>query len=249
MLVEACDAAHEEALFKLLGLDADDGDGAPGDGHVNGLLRALVQDGQDHAGALRPANLLDGVVQAQLHGRLAVDLHDDVAGLQAGLVSRGVFNGRDHDEPPVLGADLDADAVEGPAGRVLQLLEIVGGEEGRVRVKLFEHALDGVLDQLGLGDLLDIVGLHHVHNLAEPAQGFELVILSRCGPKRSRGDGQGQEHDKTNKPDASAHSSSVKPKTPIGFGAYWAGMSHSRGLIGFWWKRNSKYTPLPCASG
>jgi len=208
VLVEAGDAAQDEAFFELLGLDADDGDGAARNGDVFRLLRALVQNGEGDACSLRAADLLHGLVHAELHGGLAVDLQDDVAAFETGLVGRGVLNGRDDDEASVFGAYLNADAVEGAAGGNLQLLEVLGGEEGGVGVELLQHAFDGILDELGLGDRLYIVGFHHVDHLAEAAQGLELVVLAGGRPKGRWRHGQGKKHHKTHKPDAYAHNSS-----------------------------------------
>ena len=103
-----------------------------------------------------------------------VDLDDQVAGLDAGAERGRVLDRRDHAHDAVLDADLDAEAAELALRADLQLLERVGVQEVGVRVEPADHAVDGLADQLVVGDGLDVVAL----DLAED-RGQELQVLVR----------------------------------------------------------------------
>ena len=124
-----------------------------------------MQDEQPDLGALFAANLPDRVHEGHVLGGLAVDFEDEVARLQSGLERRGVFDGRDNDEASLVEAYFDADAAEFACGVDLHVLVIGRGEVGGVGVQLFNHTLDGVVDEVLAGHGLDVITLNHVKHL------------------------------------------------------------------------------------
>ena len=116
--------------------------------------------------------------------RLAVDMRDEVAGLQPGARRRRVVDRRDHLDQAVLHRDLDAEPAELAAGLHLHVAEVLGVHVARMRVERGQHAVDRGFDQLLVGDLLDIVGAHALEHLAEQV---ELPIgVGRVGCRRRR---------------------------------------------------------------
>ncbi|MCY1354601.1 hypothetical protein D9M69_409860 [compost metagenome] len=167
--LELGDAQVAVAFLEDLALHALDLDRGAGQFHVERLAAAAHQ-GQDNLAAGLAAHLVHRLHQRYALGRLAVDLHDQVAGLDAGLGRRGVVDGRDHLDEAVLGADLDAQAAELAAGALLQLLEVFRFQVGRVRVEVAEHALDGVFQQGLVIHGFDVGGLDAVQHLGEGPQ-------------------------------------------------------------------------------
>ena len=130
-------------------------DHRPGDGlhrHVGaleGVLAVLAVDAVAHGdGHLRPglaADPADDLADLVPGRLLAVDAHDDVAGLEAGLLGGAVLEHRDDQRTAVLGGvdlDADPDVRAGQAGRV-----------GRALGRGHERRVAGVAD--GLGHALD----------------------------------------------------------------------------------------------
>ncbi len=92
----------------------------------NGVATVAYQ-GQGDLLADLAAHLVHGFGHGLATGRLAVDLDDQVASLDAGLGRRGVVDGRDHLDEAVFGADFDAQAAEFAAGAFLQFLRSLPG--------------------------------------------------------------------------------------------------------------------------
>jgi len=146
------------------------------------------------------AHLVHGFGHGLAAGRGAVDLDDQVTGLHAGPGGGGVIDGRDHLDEAVFLAHFNTQATKFAAGALLQLLEVLGAEVGRVRVKVAEHALDGVFQQGLVVHRLNVSGLDAVHDLGEGAQllqrqrrlGRHLGSWHRCWLGRLCGNGQGR---------------------------------------------------------
>ncbi len=115
----------------------------------------------------RAAHLLDGFAERQALHLLAVELGDDVAGQDAGLVGRRVVDRRDHLDELVLHGDLDAEPEELAAGLHLHVLIVFGVQVARMRIERGQHAVDRRLDQICVIGLLDIVGADALEHVAE----------------------------------------------------------------------------------
>jgi hypothetical protein len=154
---------HEPDLDRLpvlvgarqdLALHAVEGDHVAGDRVLPGLVAALALDVQRDGGAGLAAHVVDGLRQAHRHRRLAVDLDDAVARLEAGLRRGVAVDHADHGDLRVAHADLDAEPAEAALRAGLHLVEVVGAQQVGVRVERAEHALD---DRV-LGVALLVVG-------------------------------------------------------------------------------------------
>jgi hypothetical protein len=128
-----------------------------------------------------PRISFDGVAQAHALHRLAVDAHDQVAGLHAGALRRRVVDGGDDLHEAVLHADLDAEPAELAGGADAQVAVGVRVEVRRVRVEPAEHAADGAGEQLAVVDVLDVVALDAAEDLGEGAQVVERQALVASG--------------------------------------------------------------------
>ena len=151
--------AHRRNL-DLLALDA----------HADGLGGALSYDGQIDAGADVALHLLDRLGQGQAAHLLAVDLGDEIAGKDAGLVGGRALEGRDHLDEFVLHGDLDAETAKLAAGLRPHVRRFLGVHVTRMRVEGGQHAVDGRLDQLLIVGLVDILGAHPLEHVAEDRQ-------------------------------------------------------------------------------
>ncbi len=180
LLVEAGDADIADIVaFELFlhRLDLDDG---ALHRDVERIL-ALALDGELDLAAHGPAHALDRVVEAHALDRFAVDLHDEVAGLEARVRGRRVVDRRHHLDDAVLHRDLDAEAAELAAHLDLHVAEILGVHVARMRVERAQHAVDRGLDELLVRHVLDIVGADPLEHLAEQV---ELAISVRIGRLR-----------------------------------------------------------------
>src|SRR5262249_15485962 len=128
----------------------------------------------------------------------AVDLEDDVAGHDAGLVGWGADHGADDGELTTLltvVADVDADAAELALGVLVELLVVAGVDVLRVRVEAFQPAVDHVLDELAFAvgvDVNDVLLADLVEHVHEEANEFVvLVLLPGGGAVRHRQAQQG----------------------------------------------------------
>ncbi len=171
LLGELGHAQHAHiALDPALG--RGDLDVGAGDHDVEGLVGAFAHDGDGDVRADRPAHLVHRVREGQAQHALAVDMGDEVVGLDPGLGRGGVVDRRHHLDEAVLHGDLDPEAPELALGLHLHVVEGAGGQIGRMRVQGREHAVDGALDQGLLVRLLHIRGAHALEDVAEQVEIF-----------------------------------------------------------------------------
>lgn len=140
------------------------------------------------------AHFVHSFGHGQAVGRLAIDLDDKVARLDAGFAGGGVIDWRDDFDIAVFRADFDAQAAELAAGAFLQLGEVFGAQIRRVRVKVAEHALDGVLQQGLVVYRFNIRGLDAVHDLGKCTQLFQRQRCLGAGSGRRLSDLLGSKH-------------------------------------------------------
>ena len=105
------------------------------------LRHAAPPDREHHLGAGRPAQARHRLLGGVALGRLAVDVDDLVAGLDAGPFGRRLRQ-RGHDrDPAVAHVDLDAEPAVVAGGRLGERLVVVALEQDGVRVvQLLQHA-------------------------------------------------------------------------------------------------------------
>ena len=181
MLLELGDAHIAEVRFQQLVFDALGLDHRARQREHQGLGFSFAGDGQRDLGARLAAHFLHRVGQRQAAHRGVVDLDDQVAALDAGLLRRGVLDGRHHLDQAVLGADFDAEAAEFALSAFLEFLERFRIHVVGVRVQAGQHALDGRGDQLLVFHRVDVVLLDAAKHFGEGAQlaqrqrGFALV--------------------------------------------------------------------------
>jgi len=80
-----------------------------------------------------------------------------------------------------------------------------------VRIKLLQHAFDGVLDEHGPRDVLDVVTFHDVQDLAEALERLEIVLAH--GLAGQRGHGQDEQEQQGADPKEETHRI-CPPRTP-----------------------------------
>ena len=113
---------------------------------------------------------------------VAVEMGDEVAGLEAGIGGRRVVDRRHDLDQAVLHRHLDAEPAELAAGLHLHVVEVLGIQVVRVRVERGQHAVDRALDQRVVGDVVDIVRAHQLEHVAE-----QVELLVGLGVVRRRG--------------------------------------------------------------
>src|SRR5260370_12829387 len=155
-----------------------------GDGEHQRLRVSFTRNSDLDDGALGALEHVGDIAGGQPIGGLGVNLDDDVAGTNAGVVGGCPDVGSHGDGVVLAGGDDHADAVVVAALIFAEESEVAGVKEIGVRVEHAEHAGNGALvhgfvDVDGLG----VVGLHDVQNTGEVADGG-LVIVSggRGGP-------------------------------------------------------------------
>ena len=119
--------------------------------------------GQAHLGARRALDPRDAGLLRDALQRLAVDLDDEVAVLQAGARRRRLVVDPRDPQALVDAHDAEADAREAALGDLLVAL-VLGGREvvGELVAERRDHALDRGVGQLALGHLVDVVVLDEV---------------------------------------------------------------------------------------
>ena len=181
LFVERGDAQIAHIAFgpPAHGPDADD---VADQADVEGRRRALAQDGDGNARLHRAAHALDRFRQGEAHDRFAVDMADEVARLQPGARRRGVVDRRYDLDQAVFHRDLDAEAAELAAGLHLHVLELARRQEARMRVQRREHPLDGGLDELFVGHVLDIFRADALEHVAEQVELAVCLRIRAGGP-------------------------------------------------------------------
>jgi hypothetical protein len=107
LLVEGRDLDVDDVAFEPR-LDRVDADHVANDLDVEGILSPLTHDGQRDGRIDGPAHLLNRLLQRQADNLLAVQVRDQVIGLQAGFGCRGVVDRRNDFDDPVLHRHFDA---------------------------------------------------------------------------------------------------------------------------------------------
>ena len=156
------------------------------------LMPARSDDGQANAGARRAAHPLDRLVERAAVEQPAVDMGDEVAGLDAGAVGRGVAGRRDHLDRAVLHGDGQAEAAIIALGGRHQAVEPALVQIGGMRIEAVEHAVDRAADQGRVVDLVDIFRLHplqHGHERVDLAIGIDIDLGERGAGGRNERDG------------------------------------------------------------
>ena len=168
--------------------------------HRARLFLAVAEHRKGHFRTRFAAHQLHRFRQAQAFDEGVVDLEDQVAGLDVGAAGGGVVDRRDHFDEAVFHGHFQTQAAELAAGGGLQVLELVRGQVGGVRVQLHQHAADRRLDQLFLVHVLHIGAAHPLQHFREGAQLGDrhavlagLLIDFRVGGQGRGGDGYGEE--------------------------------------------------------
>ena len=171
-------------------------DDGPRDGYIDRFLGALVQHGQRHGLPRLALDQIDGLVHAHVLGRFAVDLDDEVAGQDAGLVGRRAGHRADDRQLAAvlaIEADLNADAAELALALLLELLVLARRDVRRVRIEPFESAVDHVLDQFAFAlrlDVHDVAFAHLVQHVHHEADQFVVLVLLAGGGAVGDGDAE-----------------------------------------------------------
>ena len=118
-------------------------------------------------------------------------------------MARRVLDRRDHLDRPVLHRHLDAEPAELSARLHLHLAELFAVHVGRMRVERREHAVDGILDQLVVVRLLDVVGAdarqhgaEQIEVLVELRIAFRRCVLGESDHGAGTANGQHEEPQK-----------------------------------------------------
>src|SRR5215510_11728252 len=111
---------------------------------------ALAHDLELDLGVLRPAHLLDRLVEREPLHRLVVEMGDDVVGHDAGLGRRGFVDRGDDLDQAVLHGHLDAEAAELAAGLHLHFAEALGIHVARMRIEPSQHSVDRRFDEFAV---------------------------------------------------------------------------------------------------
>src|SRR5437868_8738323 len=163
-------------------VDAVAGNLVTDDGEFERLIGALAEDSDAHRGSLGPFEQLGNFRRTEVVRRLAIDRHNDVAGMNARAVGRRTHKRSYDNDLVVARADGHADAVILAAlcypkqGIGLGIEEIGMGIEG------VEHARDGtVVDRFVRVYRLSIVLLDDVINLGEGVETVADVSIASCG--------------------------------------------------------------------
>ena len=177
-LFRECGQPHIADAVENLGPDRANLDEIANDGHVERFqLAALDLDGDLRADLA--AELLDSLGQLHADDRDVIDGDQVILGLEPGAGSRRIIDRRHNLDHALVHGDLDAKAAEPALGLLLHLREILGVEEGRVRIKRGQHAGDGSLDQLAIVDFVDIAFAHPLEDVTKQAKLAIHLFLRR----------------------------------------------------------------------
>ena len=187
LLVELADAHEADVVALDARAHRSHADDVARDRDLDRLVLALAHDGQLDLGVDRAAHLLDRLVQGEPLHLLAVELHDDVVRHDAGLGGGRLVDRGDDLHEAVFHRDLDAEPAELAARLDLHVAEAFRVHVARMRIEPVEHAVDCLLDELGVIRLLDVVGAHPLEHVAEQ---IELPVsvggrrLGACAKER-----------------------------------------------------------------
>src|SRR6266446_3408306 len=145
-------------------------DARAGDGNLDRLFLPLAHDLELDLGVLRPAHLLDRLVEGEPLHRLVIEVRDDVVGHDPGLGCRRVVDRGDDLDQAILHGDFDAEAAELAPGLHLHVAEALGIHVARMRIEPGQHAVDRRFDQLAVVGLFHVVGAHALEHIAEQAE-------------------------------------------------------------------------------
>jgi hypothetical protein len=148
------------------------------------LVQLLGRGTPDREGEGFPrfaAQHVDGFGHADLLGQPIVDFQNLVSGKNPGAGRRSVLAGGDDGERVILRRDRHADALVGTVGVTLELVEDLRLHELRMRIERGEHALEGAVDQLLVGDLVgvDVTLADRLKHFGEQLHFLETRILAR----------------------------------------------------------------------
>src|SRR5665213_3223770 len=159
--------------------------------HVERLLDAIARDKETDLGAAGAAHLLLHIVELEAGNGRAVDLKDRIAGLHARARSRRTVHDGNGLDRAFIGFDHDADAAILTFSPDLHVRKRLGIEIARMRVKIGEHAADGILDKQAVIRLIDISGADLCEGGAETVELIVIARRFRCavGEMKQRGRG------------------------------------------------------------
>ena len=158
-----------------------------------GLVLAGDRD-RDRAPRGAPQQLEDVVVVEGLGERLAVDLHDPVAGADSQAVSGRALERRDDDDRAVADLERDADPRVLAVEVLVHALGALLGQVDGVGVERPQHAVDRALDELRVVRDVDVVVLHQVEHLGEQIELAAQVVggLEAAGEAEAEQQREGQ---------------------------------------------------------
>ena len=156
---------------------------------VKGLGRAHPAHGQADVGIGGAAHAVHRLVQGQALNLLAVQMGDEVAGLDAGAVGRGVVDGRNHLDPAVFHGHFNAQAAEFALGIDVHVLGVLGVQIAGMGIQRTKHAVQGRFHQLFIIDRLDIFGADLLKDVGKQIHQFVSVFIFRGSKRRSKGQG------------------------------------------------------------
>ena len=104
-----------------------------------------------------------------------------IPALNAGVSSERT----DYLEKAGLWDDFDAEAAKFTLGLLLHRAELLGVHERGVRIEAGQHAVDGIVDQVRVGDWIDVFAAHPLEHIAK--QGEQPVGIGPVGVLGERG--------------------------------------------------------------
>ncbi|MEJ1964339.1 MAG: hypothetical protein WDO56_23470 [Gammaproteobacteria bacterium] len=170
-LAETGDAHVTKARVERGLRDAADFDLRAAEGEVQQLAGARTAHGELDVAARRTAQPGDGAGEIGADV-VVVDLHDEIAGLHAGLVGGRALDGTQHLHRRVFGHHFDAHARVGAHGGQPDLFELVGVEVGGMRVERCDHAANRFFHELLVVDFIDVLALDALVDFGEQPRLF-----------------------------------------------------------------------------
>ena len=192
VLRERSDADIAHAVLEHRALGCIDLDGRALYRVVLRLVAALYR--QDDIRADFAADMHRNFLRLHLRDRRAVDGHDLVAGLEAGVLPRRIVEDGDDRDLAVLEAHRHADAAELALRVLLELLKLVGIHVDRVRVSEgLHHAGDGAVHELRLVDIRHVARLDEAFDAEEADDVRDLIAVDAKGKAEAGNRQEGRE--------------------------------------------------------